>query len=130
MKYRSDIAQGTSAPTKTEAVQKGELVAQVVESGITQYGNDDEKADLANFQRNPDRYAEMLQRVLIELKSRESAFAQQLQHVATQTNIAQTGGIHGTSTVYGDNLGQSIGVVSGGSVTQTNTRTGGPRNLP
>ncbi len=125
MTYRRDLAKGAAdgspVPTQTGDVQQGELVAQVVEPGITTYGTDDEKADLTAFVRNPDRYANQIAQVLSDLASRTPAFAQDLQHVAAQTNSVQTGGVTGTSTVHGDNLGQSFGVVSGGTIIQTNT---------
>jgi hypothetical protein len=113
-------AQGTPAPTKTEDVQKGAQVAQVVETGIQQYGNDDEQADLDSFLRRPERYADMMQRVLTDLAQREPAFNQQLQDVAKQTNVAQSGGVRGSSVVHGDNPGISVGV-STGTITQHGT---------
>jgi hypothetical protein len=55
---------------------------------------------------------------LRDLAERNPTFAQQLQDVAKQTNVAQTGGITGTATVKGDNYGQNTGVNYG---TQTQT---------
>jgi hypothetical protein len=63
-------------------------------------------------------YQDNLQRALAAVAERNPAFAQQLQRVAEQTNVAQTGGVHGTATVQGDNYGQSPGVNTG-NMTQT-----------
>jgi len=112
--------QGRPAPQPDAEAQKGQQVAQVVEQGITQYGNEDEQADLESFTRKPERYADMMQRVLRDLAQRNPTFAQQLQRVAEQTNVAQTGGVRGTANVHGDNYGQSTGVNTG-TMSQTNT---------
>jgi Tfp pilus assembly protein FimV len=101
-------------------VQKGEQVAEVVETGIQQYGNAEEQGTLPLYQANPARFESAIQEVLRDLAKREPSFAQQLQDVAKQTNVAQTGGIHGTSTVHGDNPGISVGV-STGTITQHGT---------
>jgi hypothetical protein len=111
-------AEQQAAPAKIEEVAKGEQVAQVVETGIEQHGNADERADLANFERNPERYREGLARVLSDVAAREPAFAQQLQTVAQQANI-QTGGVQGSVNVsgqgkiYGAAVGTNTGTISG-----------------
>jgi hypothetical protein len=103
-----------AAPAKTEDVAKGEQVAQVVETGIQKYGNEDERADLANFARNPERYREGLAHVLSDIAKREAAFAGQLQTVAQQANI-QTGGVQGSVNVSGEGkiYGPATGVNEG-----------------
>jgi hypothetical protein len=111
-------AQGTPAPTKTEDVQKGEQVAQVVEAGMKEHGDKREQRALEDFQDDPEWYQDNLQRALAALAERTPTFAQQLQDVAKQTNVAQTGGVHGTATVGRDNYGQNTGVNYG---TQTQT---------
>jgi Tfp pilus assembly protein FimV len=113
-------AQGKPAPTKTEDVQKGEQVAQVVETGIQQHGNAEEQSTLPLYQANPARFENIMQDMVRDLAQREPAFNQQLQDVAKQTNVAQTGGIHGSSVVHGDNPGISVGV-STGTITQHGT---------
>jgi hypothetical protein len=113
-------AQGKPAPTKTEDVQKGEQVAQVVEAGMKEHGDKREQRALEDFQDDPEWYQDNLQRALAVLAERNPTFAQQLQRVAEQTNVAQTGGIHGSSVVHGDNPGISVGV-STGTITQHGT---------
>jgi len=78
-------------PAQSAEVAKGEVVAQVVETAITKHGTEDERADLANFQRNPQRYADTIAAVIRELATREPSFAQQLQLLAQQANIARAG---------------------------------------
>jgi hypothetical protein len=121
MKYRVDMKQaeqkGASAPAKTEEVAKGERAMEVVKAGIEQHGNEDEHADLANFERNPKRYQDGLARVLTDIAARKPAFAQQLQTLAQHANI-QTGGAHGNVNVSGE--GKIYGPASGvntGSIT-------------
>jgi hypothetical protein len=111
-------AEQQAAPTKTEEAAKGEKVATVVETGIQKYGDADERADLANFERNPERYRDGLARVLADVAAREPAFASQLQTVAQQANI-QTGGVQGSvnisgqGKVYGTAAGTNTGTISG-----------------
>lgn len=91
-------AEQKAAPAKTEEATQGEQVAGIVKTGIEQHGNADERADLANFERNPERYREGLARVLSDIAARAPAFAGQLQAVAQQANI-QTGGVQGSVNV-------------------------------
>jgi Tfp pilus assembly protein FimV len=112
-------AQGKPAPTKTEDVQKGEQVAQVVETGIQQHGNAEEQSTLPLYQANPARFESIMQDMMRDLARREPAFNQQLQDVAKQTNVAQTGGVRGEAHVHGTNSGINIGANTG-SVSQNN----------
>jgi hypothetical protein len=102
------------APAKPEAAAKGEQAAPLVKAGVEQHGNEDERADLANFERNPDRYAEGFVRALTDIAAREPAFAQQLQTLAQQANI-QTGGVQGSVNVTGQGkvYGTAAGVITG-----------------
>jgi hypothetical protein len=121
MQHRTEMAkleQDKPDPPKTEKAKKGEQVAQVVEQGIQKYGNAEEKATLPLYQANPGRFESAMHDMVRELAQREPSFAQQLQDVAKQTNVAQTGGIHGEAHVTGDNYGQNTGVNTG---TQTQT---------
>src|SRR5690349_20192987 len=83
MTYRVGMKQaeqkGTPAPAKPDAktLQDGETAMTVVKQGITQYGDADEQTDLANFERNPERYRDGLARVLHDIAGRETAFALQ-----------------------------------------------------
>ena len=111
---------GTPAPEKPDdrTLKQGEQAIEVVKAGVAQYGDEDEQADLANFERNPTRYEDALRRVLTDVASRNPAFAQQLQTLAQQANI-QTGGVQGTVNVsdqgriYGPTAGTNTGTMSG-----------------
>ena len=111
-------AEQKAAPAKTEEAARGEQVAAIVTTGIEQHGNADERVDLANFERNPERYREGLARVLTDIAARAPVFAGQLQTVAQQANI-QSGGVHGNVTisgqgkVYGTAVGTNTGPISG-----------------
>jgi hypothetical protein len=53
-------------------------VAEVLESAIVKQGTEDERADLANFARNPTRYAASMEQVISDLAKRDPALAAQL----------------------------------------------------
>jgi preprotein translocase subunit YajC len=110
---------GESAPQTDEETQKGKQVAEVVETGIQQHGGTDEQTALAGFRQNPQMFASVLEQAMKNLADREPAFAQQLQDVAKQTNVVQSGGIHGTAEVKGNNTGINIGANTG-NVSQSN----------
>jgi len=112
--------QGRPAPQPDAEAQKGQQVAQVVETGIQQHGGTDEQTALAGFRQNPQMFASVLEQAMKNLAQRNPTVAQQLQRVAEQTNVAQTGGVRGTANVQGDNYGQNIGVNTG-TMSQTNT---------
>jgi hypothetical protein len=90
----------------------------VIRAGIVTHGNEDEQADLASFERNPPRYADMFTRTLADIANRQPDFAQELRTVAQQANI-QTGGVQGTVNVsdqgkiYGTATGVNTGTISG-----------------
>lgn len=111
-------AERKAAPEKTEQAAKGEQVAEVVEAPVQQHGNQDEKADLANFERNPERYRDGLTRALTDVAAREPAFAQQLQTLAQQAGVQGSGvqgnvNVSGEGKVYGTAAGVNTGTISG-----------------
>lgn len=112
-------AKGEPAPARPPEAEQGEQVAQVVEAGIEQHGNAEEQNTLPLYQANPTRFEHAIQEVVRDIATRNSTFAQELQRVAAQTNVAQTGGVHGTATVQGDNSGINIGANTG-NVAQNN----------
>ena len=118
MQYRASMKQadqkGAPAPAKTDEIKQGETAMEVVKAGVERHGNEDERADLANFERNPQRYQDGLAHVLTDIAAREPAFAQQLQTLAQQANI-QTGGVHGEVKVsdHGKIVGGAFGVSTG-----------------
>jgi hypothetical protein len=112
-------AKGEPTPAKSPEADRGEQVAQVVEMGIQQYGDKREKRALQDFQDDPEWYQNNMQRALAAVAKREPTFAQQLQRVAEQTNVAQMGGVRGTATVQGNNTGINIGANTG-SISQSN----------
>ncbi len=117
---KSASEKGTPEPEKPDeaVLTKGKQAVQVVRSGVAQYGDEDEQADLANYERNPTRYADTFRRVLTDIATREPAFAQQLQTLAQNANI-QTGGVQGSVNVSGN--GRVYGPVAG---TNTGTMSG------
>lgn len=107
-------AERKPAPAKSDEAAKGEQAAPIIKAAVTQHGDADEQADLANFERNPTRYADGLVKVLSDIATREPAFAGQLQTLAQQANI-QTGGVQGNVNVSGQGkvYGTAAGVVTG-----------------
>lgn len=102
----------------TETVEHAEAALPVIQHAVNQYGNEDEKADLASFERNPQRNASNLERTLIDIAGRVPEVAQQLQTLAQQANMQGSGVNISGGTVYGSVTGQNTG-------TQTNTYTFG-----
>lgn len=116
-KRKLEQADNAASPPDEEA-QKGKQVAEVVETGIQQHGGTDEQTALAGFRQNPQMFASVLEQAMKNLADRNSTFAQQLQDVAKQTNVAQTGGIHGKAQAE-TNYGQQAGVNTS-TMTQSN----------
>ncbi len=94
--YKATVAKADAkqapAPAKSEQATKGEQTAPIIKAGVEQYGDADERADLASFERNPARYEDAMARVLHDIAGREPAFASRLQTLARQANI-QSGGV-------------------------------------
>ena len=99
---------------KSDEAATGEQAAPIIKVGVAQHGDADEQADLASFERNPERYAGALSKVLADIAARAPAFADQLQTVAQQANI-QTGGVQGNVNVSGQGkiIGTAVGVNDG-----------------
>jgi hypothetical protein len=87
MTYRVGMQQTEQHRPDDEALQKGEQVMTIVKTGVSQYGNEDEKADLANFQHNPQRYQANLARVLTAIATRTPVFMQELESLVKQLDI-------------------------------------------
>jgi len=116
--YRAAVAKAAAEqappPAKSEAAAQGERDAPIIEAGVARHGDEDERADLASFARNPARYEGALARVLADIAAREPAFAGQLQTIANEAQI-QTGGVQGNVTVndQGKIIGPAVGVNPG-----------------
>ena len=116
--YKAATFKATEAkappPAKSDEAATGEQAAPIIKVGVAQHGDADEQADLASFERNPERYAGALSKVLADIAARAPAFADQLQTVAQQANI-QTGGVQGNVNVSGQGkiIGTAVGVNDG-----------------
>lgn len=95
----------TPPPPQPDDAAKGAAVASVIETAIAQHGTADEQADLANFQRNPQRYAGAFASVLADIAARSPEVAQQLQVLTQQANIAQAGSLVVNIGNYASNQG-------------------------
>ena len=118
MQYRAAVETakqaGTAPPSSPMEADQGERALTVVKEGIATYGNADEQADLANFERNPQRNRADIERTMSDLAARSQPFAQQLQTLAHHANI-QTGGVQGSVNVTdeGKIYGPATGVNTG-----------------
>jgi len=119
MTYRVGMQQAEQkdapAPAKLDekTLTQGERVLEIVKAGVVQHGDTDEQADLASFERNPQRYQDALAKIITDIAAREPAFAQQLQTLAQQANI-QISGVHGSVNVSGEGqVDQAAGVNTG-----------------
>lgn len=120
IKHRLDTQQSqqpvASVPSTEELAQieKGGQALTVVKSCVDKHGNEDEQADLGNFERNPLRYQDALRQALLDLASREPSVASQIEELAGNLD-AQTGSAQGTVNISGKAkvFGPAIGVMSG-----------------
>ncbi len=121
MTYRVGMKQAEqkeAAKPDDETLTKGEQAMAIVRTGVAQYGDEDEKADLANFERNPQRYEDNLARVLTDIAMRTPVFRQELESLTKQLDI-QTGGVQGNVNVsgqgriYGPSAGVNPGTMTG-----------------
>ncbi len=122
MTYRVGMQQPEQQPKPDEeTLQKGEQVMTIVRTSVSQYGNQDEKADLANFERHPQRYGDILGRTLTDIATHTPVFMQQLESLVKQLDI-QPGGVQGNVNVAGQDkiYGSSTGINQG---TTTSTYT-------
>lgn len=117
-------AQGAT-PTATQPADatQGAQVAPVIETGIQQYGGEDDHADLTNFQRNPARYQAQLITALTQLANSNPAFAAELRRIAGETGADKVQNITGESKVE-NNYGVSTGVNTG-TITMGDVHSGG-----
>ena len=122
--YRAAVVkaneQDQPAPAAPADANKAEAVAAAVETAITTHGTLDDRADLANFQRNPQRYAANLATVLNDLAERNPAFAQQLQTLAQNAGV-QVIGVQGNVNVSGGTVNGAVTGVNTGSISGTYT---------
>jgi hypothetical protein len=105
-------------PEKPAKADEGKEIAEVVKTGIEKYGNEDEKGDLENFQRNPERYAELMGQVLSDIAGRQQDFEGQLQELAKKHNGGKSGETYGVVNIVRDSYGQSVGVSYGTMIQQ------------
>ncbi|NOK59878.1 MAG: hypothetical protein GFH27_549291n70 [Chloroflexi bacterium AL-W] len=123
MQYRVGMKQaeqkGEAAPQKPEqqTLEKGEQALVVVQKAVAEHGNEDDQADLANFERNPGRYKDDIIRVIQDIAKRDQAFADQILKLQPQVgNKANQGTVNNTnSTTQGINAG----VIDNSDIKQT-----------
>lgn len=102
----------TPAPRPDDdTLKQGESAMNIVRTGVSQYGNEDEKANLAGFERNPQRYEQQLAQVLSEIALRYPVFRQELESFARQNEIKPS--VQATANVHGNNYGPNVGNVQG-----------------
>jgi|GEM_PF-3017140 len=127
MKYRVDLEQARkpekpagdkAAPPQAET---GKQAYEIVKARVEAQGNADERHDLAGFERSPERYREIMIRVLTEMADRNPALADELLKLARQQAAAPapqgTATVSGQATVYGQVIGVATGDVTGGTYT-------------
>jgi hypothetical protein len=119
MTYHVGMQSTDQAKPDDETIHKGEQAMTLVKTGVSQYGNEDEQADLARFERNPLRYTSNVERVLTDIATRNPTFAQQLQAFAPQGTM-QAGmqgnvNVSGQGKIYGNAFGVNEGEVHGGT---------------
>jgi hypothetical protein len=117
--YKAAVAktgEKEATPAKSAEAAKGEQAAQVVETGIQQYGKPEEQTALAGYQQSPQLFEPVLSKVLTDIAAREPAFAGQLLTMAQQANI-QTGGVQGSVNVSGEGKVDLAAGVNTGTMT-------------
>lgn len=120
MTYRVGMKPAEQSADKPDedTLKQGESALSIVRTSVSQYGNDDEKADLANFERNPPRYAEQLRQVLTDIATRYPVFMEQLDSFAQQNDLkrGQVRGsvnVSGQGRIYGNTAGVNQGDMTG-----------------
>lgn len=134
MTYKVNItkaSQGTSSPATNAPndieLKHGQQALEVIKSNITQRGTEDDRADFERFERNPQRYKDLLINLLKELANRDHAFAQQLQNLAQQS---PSSGIHEQHIFHvNDNKGGVVADTIHGPVTVNQARRATDREL-
>lgn len=117
MTYRVGLKQAEkenpSSPETPKNTHEAEQALILVKETIAVNGTDDERADLASFERNPERYQDALRRALIDLAARDETFVQRLQTIAEQANL-QTGGIviRDSAKIYGPVTAENKGTIN------------------
>lgn len=114
MTYRVGMktAENAAAKPDDKTVQQGESALEIVRTGVSQYGTEDEKADLANFERNPQRYEAAFAQMLIDIANRYPVFAQELQSFVRQNDV-QPGSINiSGGTIQGNVVNQNPGTIN------------------
>ena len=77
-----------------QTLQDGEQALVLVQEAVAEHGNEDERADLANFERNPRRYKDDIIRVIQDIAKRDQAFADQILKLQPQVgNDANQGSV-------------------------------------
>ncbi|WP_129676554.1 hypothetical protein [Candidatus Chloroploca sp. Khr17] len=106
-------------PAKTEAVSKGEQVAQVITAEVATHGATDVQQTLPLFEANPALFAVPLQTLLTQLAARSEPFAARLRHLADEVKLASpAAGMHGevnlkdNAKAYGPVAGISTGDIT------------------
>ena len=123
MQYRVGMKQaeqkGEAAPEKPDeqTLQDGEKALVVVQEAVVKHGNEDEQADLASFERNPERYQKQFEQVLLDIAAREPTFADRILKLQPQVgNDANQGSVTiNNSTITGN----PTGVMSNSTINQT-----------
>ncbi len=78
--------QGTPAPPRPEdrLLRQGSQVHEAIKKGVDQYGDQYEQTDLANYEKEPDRYKDFLVHMLYAIANRSPDFSQELRALAQQ----------------------------------------------
>lgn len=123
MQYRVGMKQaeqkGEAAVEKPDeqTLEKGEQALVVLQKAVAEHDNEDERADLANFERNPRRYKDDIIRVIQDIAKRDQAFADQILRLQPQVgNDVKQGNVTiNNSTTTGTNAG----VIDNSTINQT-----------
>jgi hypothetical protein len=84
MVYRVGISDAGQNKPDEEMLRRGEQATNIVRTSVSQYGNQDEKDSLANFEREPQRYQRDISGVLTDIATRTLVFMQELQSLIKQ----------------------------------------------
>lgn len=114
MTYRVGMktAQNVAPKPDDKTVQQGESAMEIVRTSVSQYGTEDEKTDLANFERNPQRYQANFVQVLTDIANRYPVFAQELQSFVRQNDVPPGSINISGSTIQGNVVKQNPGTIN------------------
>lgn len=120
LKKREAEQKQQAVPEKPADADKGKQVFDLVKQSVVDHGNKSDQRVLEGFEEEPEEYAEMLTNKVTELVKNNKSFAQQLEDLAKQIDIASSSDAKGSVNISGHaNVEGIVSGISHGNITYT-----------